>query len=128
MSLHLTRAEAQFCENLCDIQKEFCVRPPLYTGPYFCIDKALLKRGLRFIKGDRIGKRMKMSSDSAAAAAENGTDLISVFILIFAIITLFLTLFELIKLRKINNEGNNDNNFRGEYELQSFANINHVEE
>uniref|UniRef100_A0AC34F6J6 Uncharacterized protein n=1 Tax=Panagrolaimus sp. ES5 TaxID=591445 RepID=A0AC34F6J6_9BILA len=124
MSLQLIRASAEFCENFCDLQKEFCVRPTRYIGPYFCMDKALFKRGLRFIKTEKIGKRMKMSSAAAAdAAAANGIDLISVFILVFAIITLIFTMVELYKLRKINKIGNNG----GNHELQSFANINHVE-
>uniref|UniRef100_A0A914PBM2 Uncharacterized protein n=1 Tax=Panagrolaimus davidi TaxID=227884 RepID=A0A914PBM2_9BILA len=111
MAIDLSRAAFELCQNICIFEKEFCVQPTQYpAAPYFCIDKNLFKRGLRFKE-----KQMKQN----AFAASNGTDILSAFILIFAIITLAMTLFELYKLRKINRNEN--------HELQSFDNINHVD-
>uniref|UniRef100_A0AC35FP59 Uncharacterized protein n=1 Tax=Panagrolaimus sp. PS1159 TaxID=55785 RepID=A0AC35FP59_9BILA len=110
MAIDLSSAAAELCQNICDSEKEFCVRLTQYPGPYFCIDKNLFKRGLRFKE-----KQMKRN----AFAASDGTDILSAFILIFAIITLAMTLFELYKLRKINRNAG--------HELQSFDNINHVD-
>uniref|UniRef100_A0A914PBB3 Uncharacterized protein n=1 Tax=Panagrolaimus davidi TaxID=227884 RepID=A0A914PBB3_9BILA len=111
MAIDLSRAAFELCQNICNSEKEFCVRPTEYPAPYFCIDKNLFKRGLRFKTFAE--KQMKRN------AASNGMDILSAFILIFAIITLAMTLFELYKLRKINRNV--------DHELQSFDNINHAD-